>query len=326
MGSAARISVLIPVFNRKDLVGGAIHSVLSLDVEGLEVIVVDNHSDDGTWELLQTFMDPRLRVFRNSSNLGIFGNFNRCAALAAGEFSIFLCSDDRLHPDFVARAVRQMKADTNIVLLSSRGRIIDESGKEGRLIGDRFPPGTYDGRSVVPAWFWTSYNYGANPLNYPSGIMLRTDAVRRNLPFRAELGALADVDMYLRVLAEGDLYVSDDVGCYVMRHREQAGLVARRSGELMLKDLALLAEFRSQLEGFGIYQLINRQISCLALAALLRVARVDFRSAHALFHALGRSPVQMTYAALKRVFLVSLDRAFGYRVIPYLTAVGHSMS
>jgi len=316
--SPNRISILIPVFNRRELVGGAIDSALSQDIDGLEVIVVDNHSDDGTWEFLREFNDSRLRISRNDANIGLFGNFDRCASLASGEFTLFLCSDDRLEPGFLARALKQMQVDESTVLLSSRGRIIDETGRKRQLIADRFPPGRYEGRSVVPAWFWSYLNYAENPMNYPSGVIVRTAVLKRCLPFRAELGTVADIDMYLRILQVGDLWVSDEIGCLVMQHSRQAGHVARADGELILNHLALLTEFRSELEAVGIYDSINRQMSISALSSLLHVARHDLRAAYKLFRVLNRKPAQMLLAATRSTALICLDRMFGYRLTPYL--------
>jgi glycosyltransferase involved in cell wall biosynthesis len=137
---SARVSVAIPVFERRDLVATAIQSALAQDVDGLEVVVVDNHSQDGTWELLQGMKDPKLRCLRNDSNLGLFGNYNRCAAEASGEFVLFLGSDDRLETGFLAHAVAMLDAAPQAVLLSSRGRLIDRDGRETGTIADGFAP------------------------------------------------------------------------------------------------------------------------------------------------------------------------------------------
>jgi len=313
-----RVSVLIPVYNRRTLIGDAVRSALSQDVAGLEVVVVDNHSDDGTWEYLQTLKDTRLRLLRNVVNLGLFGNFERCAEQARGIYSLFLCSDDRLAPGFLAFALNLIDAHSQAALLSSRGRCIDENGKQLGLIADRFPPGCYEGSSIPAAWFWTSYHYGKNPLNYPSGVLLRTSILHACLPFRTEIGAPADVDMFLRMLGHGSLVVSDYVGCFVMQHEQQAGKVARRAGELVQQDLALLAASRHALEIAGVYRQIKRQAACTVLIALLRTAYVDRRRALQLFREFDRSPAEMIIAALRRFAFTLADRAFGLRFAPHL--------
>ena len=67
-------TVAIPVYNRRDLVQRALQSVLTQDIDDLDILVVDNCSDDGTWEALTAYRDPRLRLVRNERNVGLFGN------------------------------------------------------------------------------------------------------------------------------------------------------------------------------------------------------------------------------------------------------------
>lgn len=297
---------------------GAISSALGQIVEGLRVTIVDNCSDDGTWEQLQTIRDSRVRLLRNPTNLGLFGNFNRCGALAEGDYTLFLCSDDRLAQGFLGRAVALMEESPTATLLSSRGCIIDSSGKEQSIIADRFRPGCYKGSSVSPAWFWNSYYYGANPLNYPSGVLFRTSALCACLPFRAEIGSPADVDLFLRVLQYGDLLITDELGCFVMYHDEQEGKKLRKAGQLIHDELALLSAHRQELEDVGAYKAVHRQAACMVLGAVFRTARVNFRDALKLHMVLGRRPIEMFGAAFKRVCLRTIDRLFGIRFRPYL--------
>lgn len=315
-----RVSVVIPVFNRRDLVAAAVHSALLQDVDGLEVIVVDNCSGDGTWELLQGLEDPRLRCIRNESNLGLFGNFNRCAAEASGEYTLFLCSDDRLEAGFLSHAVGMLDAEPSVTLLSSRGRLIDREGRGRGTIAKRFSPGRYAGASVVPAWFWNNYHYGENPLNYPSGVLFRSSAMRACLPFRADLGAPADVDMYLRVLRHGDLLVTGRTGCAVMQHDDQEVFKRRGGGELARQNLSLLDAWRSDLEAAGIYEAMRRQSAVVVVAALVRTALGEPGRVAEQFRAFGRGTGELLLAAAKFIALRVLDRLFGLRFAPHLRA------
>jgi glycosyltransferase involved in cell wall biosynthesis len=316
-----RVSVAIPVFNRHDLVAAAVQSALAQVVDGLEVVVIDNCSQDGTWELLQGLAretaDPRLRCLRNASNLGLFGNFNRCAAEVRGEFALFLGSDDQLEPGFLAQALSLLDAEPAAALLSSRGRVIDREGRAKGMIAGRFAPGRYAGRSVPAAWFWSSYHYGENPLNYPSGVVLRSSALRASLPFRADLGAPADIDLFLRVLRHGDLLITDKVGCAVMIHEGQEGLRARN--EVTQQQLALMEVFRADLESAGAYEELRRQSSALAFAALVRTALSEPARLAEQYRAFGRGPIEMLFAAVKLFGFRILDQV-GIRFTPYLHA------
>src|SRR5688500_6704463 len=104
------ISVCIPTFNYGHFLGRAVESVLAQDHGDFELIVVDNASTDDTQAVLARYDDPRLRVVRNPSNLGLFGNFERCLELAGGELVKFLASDDWLHPAYLREAVALAEA------------------------------------------------------------------------------------------------------------------------------------------------------------------------------------------------------------------------
>ncbi len=314
------VSVVIPVFNRRHLVGAALESVLVQDVPDIDIVVVDNHSDDGTWELLQTYDDPRVRLFRNDYNIGLFGNFNRCAEEIRGRYALFLCSDDRLAPGFLGPAIALLDRYPGAALLSSRGVMVNADGKK-TVIADCFPRGLYDGASVPSAWFWANYNYGANPFNYPSGIVIRTSALNRCLPFRAEIGAGADIDLFLRVLGYGDLLISDEIGCFVARHGGQESLQARSKGALVNSEFALLSAFEEELQRAGTYDEINRQMACTVLGEVIRNGRSGIRQALATNRFFGRRPVEMLNAAVRRAILTSIYRVSGVRFSRHLKPV-----
>lgn len=317
-GLGISVSVLIPVFNRVKLISAAIDSALQQDVEGLSVTVVDNCSDDGTWEVLKEFESSRCRIIRNERNLGLFGNFNRCGEFIDGEFSLFLCSDDRLEPGYLKAAVALMSRSESVVMVTSRGQEIGSNGRRGSILADWFAPGIYLGSSVPPAWFWCTYFCGTNALNYPSGILFRTSALQAALPFRPELGAPADIDMYLRVLRHGDLAVADMVGCLVMRHPGQEGTKLRKAGELLQQDLNLLEEYRPELEKFRAYKMIQRQSACAILATIVRTFRSNWHLAFEIWRHKGVTVPTMCLAAATRVAIRMRARVFKTKSSRYL--------
>ena len=66
------VSVIVPTFNRADLLPQAIDSVLSQTRTDIEVIVIDDASTDGTADVIQRYGDDaRIRYLRNTSNAGI---------------------------------------------------------------------------------------------------------------------------------------------------------------------------------------------------------------------------------------------------------------
>lgn len=99
------VSILIPVYNREALVPRAIESALRQTYGNVEIVAVDNSSEDGTWEVLQRYCaaDSRIRISRNTENIGATRNWLRCLALSNGAYIKLLFSDDWLSPTAVGR-------------------------------------------------------------------------------------------------------------------------------------------------------------------------------------------------------------------------------
>lgn len=90
-------SVIIPVFNRERTIGDALRSALSQKAEfSYNVIVVDNHSTDGTAAVIDSFRDPRIvKVIPETRDLGIGGCWNLAANHpSCGKYCVQLDSDD----------------------------------------------------------------------------------------------------------------------------------------------------------------------------------------------------------------------------------------
>lgn len=86
-----KVSVIIPTFNRAHILGRAVESVLSQTERGLEVIVVDDHSTDGTKELVKQL---GVKYVLNKHSRGPAGARNQGLEKASGKYVAFLDSDD----------------------------------------------------------------------------------------------------------------------------------------------------------------------------------------------------------------------------------------
>ena len=88
------ISVVMPVYNRKDVVMNAIDSVLSQTYENFELIVVDDASTDGTTELLKEIDHDKVRVIYHEKNKYASGARNTGLKESKGELIAYLDSDN----------------------------------------------------------------------------------------------------------------------------------------------------------------------------------------------------------------------------------------
>jgi hypothetical protein len=108
---APEVSVIMPVFNRPELLVLAVRSVLAQRFQRWELIVVDDGSTDDIAGAMQPLRaDPRIRLVRRT-NAGECAARNTGIGLARGELIAYLDSDNFWYPDFLAAAAETFRAD-----------------------------------------------------------------------------------------------------------------------------------------------------------------------------------------------------------------------
>ncbi|MFC7068748.1 glycosyltransferase family 2 protein [Halobaculum lipolyticum] len=106
------VSVVVPAYQRGDMVGRAIDSALAQTVEDVEVVVVDDGSTDDTETVVTAYEDDRVRYVAHERNRGVSAARNTGLAAATGEYVAFLDSDDEWLP---------RKLDRQLTTLAERG-------------------------------------------------------------------------------------------------------------------------------------------------------------------------------------------------------------
>jgi hypothetical protein len=107
--SAPLVSICIPNFNYGRYLRTCVESALAQGGDEIEVIVSDNASTDDSLEVLASIEDPRLRFWRNDSNVGVYPNWDKALSAARGRWVKVLQSDDWLEPGFVARCLEALE-------------------------------------------------------------------------------------------------------------------------------------------------------------------------------------------------------------------------
>jgi glycosyltransferase involved in cell wall biosynthesis len=111
------LSIGLAVRNGRDVVGRCIESVLSQDFTGLELVICDNVSDDGTVALLEEYArsDPRIVLRVNDVNIGSHENMNRTLELARGTYFRWISADDWLEPGCLTACVSALEGRPDAV-------------------------------------------------------------------------------------------------------------------------------------------------------------------------------------------------------------------
>jgi glycosyltransferase involved in cell wall biosynthesis len=185
------VSVLIPTYDRREAVVGAIDSALAQTVRDLEVLVVDDGSRDGTGTLLaeRYGSEPRVRVLRKP-NGGCAAARNHGLDASRGAYVGLLDSDDRWRPDFAERQVALLRGHPDAWMAVADGSRASTAGARRLSEWPDFHLSPTLDEVFRGAW------------SLPSGWMLVGQRLRA-LRFDGALRRCEDLDLSIRLLASG---------------------------------------------------------------------------------------------------------------------------
>lgn len=114
MKELLKISVVIPAFNMEKTIKETIASVLNQTFRNFEIIVQDNDSTDNTATIVKSFVDSRIRYFKNSQNIGYAKNLIEGWKNCTGDILYFLGADDVLSKYTLAETSEAFLINDNI--------------------------------------------------------------------------------------------------------------------------------------------------------------------------------------------------------------------
>ena len=110
------VSVVVPVYNCRNFIKDAINSLCKQTYVNLEILVCDDASDDGTWEILTSckLEDDRIQLFRNEINKGVVFTRNFLISHAKGDFIAFQDGDDVSYPERIENQLASLLREPSI--------------------------------------------------------------------------------------------------------------------------------------------------------------------------------------------------------------------
>lgn len=130
----AKLSIIIPTFNRANILSNTLNSVLQQTFKHWECLVIDDYSTDGTQNKIQEYVkiDNRIHSFINQRTKGAQGARNTGILNATGDWIIFFDSDDYMHPTFVEKLFSVVQK-SNIDVCTCFSNVINKN--TGEIIG-----------------------------------------------------------------------------------------------------------------------------------------------------------------------------------------------
>lgn len=125
-----KVSIIIPYYNGKEFIKETITSCYNQQYKNIEVIVIDDCSDDDNYMYLKTIAKdfPDIKLYHNETNLGMVYTCNRGSELCTGDYLLFLGQDDVLPYSHIYNCIKCFKDD--IAFVYSVPIIINEKGEK----------------------------------------------------------------------------------------------------------------------------------------------------------------------------------------------------
>jgi glycosyltransferase involved in cell wall biosynthesis len=123
------LSIVMPVYNASRYIGEAIDSLLRQTFTDFELIVIDDGSTDHSLDIVNSYDDPRIRIFRNEENKGIVFTRNRGLQEMRGRYYAPFDADDVAMPRKFEKQIAFMEQHPDYGLTGTWARHIDSEGK-----------------------------------------------------------------------------------------------------------------------------------------------------------------------------------------------------
>jgi glycosyltransferase involved in cell wall biosynthesis len=192
------VSVLIPTFNRRRYLSGALASVLGQSYRNLQIIVINDGGEDVS-DIVNSFNDPRLIFINRKENRGKAFSLNEALARAEGKYIAYLDDDDLYYPNHIETLVNALenKGDCQVAysdLYKAYCKIMLDGSRQvlGKVVEisrdfDRF--------------FMLFFNHVLHV-----SLMHRRDLLEKTGPYNEELSILIDWDMTRRLAFFSDFH------------------------------------------------------------------------------------------------------------------------
>lgn len=192
------ISVVIPLYNKEQIIDKCLHSVLSQDYDDFEIVIVNDGSTDRSVEIVKGIDDSRIRLIEQE-NGGPSKARNTGVKNAKGEWIVFLDADDELLSG----------------ALSKFHDLIDEHPKV-KMFGCSYV--TNDGKNIVEpykikdGYYENCYKvYVLSMYNYRTGCTIVKRDIALNNPYDEKLWRYEDLECYFRMHRDCGMYLDHNV-------------------------------------------------------------------------------------------------------------------
>jgi glycosyltransferase involved in cell wall biosynthesis len=281
-----RISVVMAVYNGDRFLKKAIESILNQSMQDFEFLIINDNSADQSEQIIESYTDKRIRVFKNSQNVGAAEARNIGLRNSKGFYVALMDCDDIAHPDRLKTQMDFLDSHPDIFLVSTACEIIDEADSKISTFFPILEPAIFQWKMLID-----------NQI-YHSSVMYRNDIAKElggydkskvpsedydlwcKIMFRYPIAQIGDVLTYYRVNSQG-------LTSKYPRHMEEMAIqiIQENIWKLTRKDVPgiLISALRDYSEKYGAHNSEMFQLYFLLLSAYHKRWKFSARDSKLLF-------------------------------------------
>jgi len=210
------VSILMTAYNREKFIAASIESILHQDFSDFEFIIVDDASQDATWDIIKDYSrrDNRILAYRNVLNQGDYPNRNIAANYATRRYIKYLDSDDILYPGALTHMVSVMESNPTIPL---------------GLIGIGLGLGKFETTLLSPIEAFRQVYFSGKIIGCgPSYSIIRKEEFHKLGGFSPNRH-LSDLDLWLKFLSSNAVCLFDESLVYWRKHDDQEFAIGEKT-------------------------------------------------------------------------------------------------
>ncbi len=246
------VSIIVPTYNRANVIKRAIDSILRQTYSAYEVIIVDDGSTDETASVIAGIQDTRIRYIVLEENKGVAHARNVGIQEAAYDYVAFLDSDDEWLPDKLRLQMDKLLDPSNqfgMVYCRMGGELRDGTGRFVCPHQD-FVKEILEGNLFQPLLHY-------NVIGTPS-MIVRKECLEKVGGFKETLQCLEDWELILRLARQWKIGFVDEI---LVEVHKTAGSVSTNNVWYLITRCYLVSLYRREMEEMGMLDGVREEIS-----------------------------------------------------------------
>ena len=222
------VTVLLPTYQRGNLLKRAILSVLEQTYENFILVICDNCSQDNTKNIVESFLkkDSRVKYFRQRKNIGLNKNFNFAVNQVNTPFFCFLTDDDYYTPNFLSDCMKAFKKFPEVKFSVLSAPTINENGK---VLSNHLSVWSKNKSLYFPGEGLKKVLLGYQPI---FTVCIFRKEISHELFFNEKFNMMSDIPILISCTAKYHYCISHKVGAYFIRHPKAAGFSKMKLKEI----------------------------------------------------------------------------------------------